>query len=334
MNRAPHIFITGAAGFIGSHLVKQAIHRGYAVHALVRDPAKAQEIKSLGATLHRADLIHARSIRQVMDDLAASNIHLDYVVHAAALTKARTEEELMEVNCGGTQNLLSALQLANMNPKKIVFISSLAACGPEQIGNTIEEWHQQPLTRYGKSKLQAEAIIKSSGYAPYIILRPTAVYGPGEKDLFTVFNLVNKGWNPLPGFNRQELTFVYVKDLVTLILAALTSTRQDKTYFVTDGSVYDKSALGKAIAASLNKKSVNLPLPLFLVKAIAAVSQYTAAMTNRQSALNLEKYRELSAQSWNCQVEPTFRDLDYTPQHNLQQGVNETTHWYLENKWI
>lgn len=326
--------ITGASGFIGAHLVRLAISRGFTVHALVRETSRTEEIKALGAVIHFADLARPGSVKKVLERLAALNVSVHYVIHAAALTKAKSEEEFMRVNCTGTHNLLSELKQAHVKPGKIVFLSSLAASGPQELGNKIAEAQCQPITFYGKSKLQAEAVVKAQSPAPYIILRPTAVYGPGEKDLFTVFKMVSRGLNALIGRGRQELTFIYVKDLVELVLAALTSTEQNKTFFLSDGAVYGKDALGNAIAASLQKKSIAIHLPLFLVRTVAAISQYSAALVNRQSPLNLEKYKELTAASWNCEVEQTFAGLHYTPTYTLQQGVDETTRWYKDNKWI
>ena len=288
----------------------------------------------MGAVIHVADLSQPVSVKKVLDRLVALNISVHYVIHAAALTKAANEEAFMAANCTATQNLLMALRQSHVSPKKIVFISSLAACGPQLLGNRIAESQQQPITLYGKSKLQAEAIVRAHSPAPYLILRPTAVYGPGEKDLFTVFKIVSKGLNPMIGFGQQELTFIYVKDLAGLILAAMASAEQDKSYFITDGAIYGKADLGNAISAALHKKSFSIRLPLLLVRSMASVSQYAAALVNKQSPLNLEKYKELTAQSWNCDVTRTFEELKYTPVHTLQQGVKETARWYRDNNWI
>ncbi len=335
MTTQKNIVITGASGFIGSHLVRSAMDKGYHVYAMVRKSSHTGELKKLGADILYADMLNSESIKNALEQLVHSNICIDYVIHAAALTKAKTDNEFTEVNCKGTHHMLSALKMAGISPEKFVFISSLAACGPQTLGNTIETNHRQPITRYGKSKSEAEIIVSAySNKIPYIILRPTAVYGPGEKDLYTVFKMVNKGLNPVLGSNKQELTFIYVSDLAEFVMASLVAKEKNKTYFITDGFVYSKHALGDAISNSLHKKSLTITLPLFLVRSLAFVSQYTSSLLNKQSALNLEKYKELTAQSWNCNVTETFSELNYIPQYSLQKGVNETTRWYKEHKWI
>jgi UDP-glucose 4-epimerase len=333
MNGKPSILLTGATGFIGHHLVRSALEKGYHVHALVRETSQVDDLRTSGITFHYADITKFESIKTVFNQLAKLKVNLDYVIHAAALTKARSEPEFLLVNCGGTQYILSALEHTGLRVRKFIFISSLAACGPELLGKVIDKSRSRPITLYGKSKLLAESIVKRSEW-PYIILRPTAVYGPGEKDLFTVFKIVSRRLNPMLGFNKQELTFIYVKDLVEMILASLTSPEENKTYFITDGVVYPKSALGNAIATALNKTSLSLTLPLGLVKTMAMLAQYAASLVKKQSTLNLEKYKELTAQSWNCDVTETFKALAYTPRYNLQEGVKETTLWYQKNKWI
>ncbi len=333
MDTRPGILLTGATGFIGHHLAQRAIAKGYRVHALVRPTSRLDELRALGVTFHYADVTEYASVKEIFGQLAALKAGIDYVVHAAALTKSKTEAEFLLVNCGGTQNIISALEHTGLPVKKIIFISSLAACGPQLQGKVIDKNLSKPVTLYGKSKLLAESVVKRSAL-PYLILRPTAVYGPGEKDLLAVFKTVNRRLNPVLGYHQQELTFIYVKDLVEMILAAATSPEVNKTYFITDGMVYPKKAFGQAIARALDKGSFSLTFPLLLVKALAFASQYAAALAKKQSALNLQKYKELTAPSWNCDVSETFEALAYVPKYSLQAGVNETAAWYREHRWI
>ena len=334
MNTKSAILITGASGFIGKHLVKLAIDKGFAVHALVRKTSNITAIKSLGANILFGEITSTKSILKVFKELNDVGLSFDYIIHAAALTKAKTEKEFFDINTKSTLHLLSAVEQSGIRLKKFVFISSLAASGPEDLGKIIEKDHDQPITFYGKSKLQAERIVKSFETVPHIILRPTAVYGPGEKDLLSVFKIVNKGINPSLGFNKQELTFIYVKDLAELIMAAVISDQENKTYFITDNSIYNKTAFASAISKFIEKKVVNVHLPLMLVKGISFFAQNISNFFGKQSPLTLEKYKELTAQSWNCNVADTFKELNYTPVYSLEEGIKETARWYKQHNWI
>lgn len=334
MQAKPAILITGASGFIGKHLAELAIKKGYAVHALVRKTSKTEELKRLGANILYGDLAHTKSILNVFGELYDTGLKIDYIIHAAALTKAKTEKDFLNSNVKTTQHLLAAVEQFGLRLKKFIFISSLAASGPQHLGAVIEKDQNSPITRYGKSKLQAERIVRSFQTIPHIILRPTAVYGPGEKDLLSVFKIVSKGINPSIGFSRQELTFIYVKDLVELILSALITEEKNKTYFITDSAVYKKTDFADTISGSTGKRTIKITLPLFLIRSISLITEYGARMFGKQSALTLEKYKELTAKSWNCNVEDTFKELNYFPAYTLKTGIEETTNWYKRNNWI
>ncbi len=335
MNKDTNIFITGASGFIGSNLAKIAIHEGYKVYALIRtDSYQSEELKSLGVILLYADLCRKVDLENVFSHLNDLDIKIDYIIHAAGLTKANSLADFINVNVNGTANLLNVLEKYEIKLNKLIFVSSLAASGPEELDNIIKIGHQRPVTNYGKSKLLAENIIKSNNSIPYIIFRPTAVYGSGEKDLFTVFKIINKGINPLIGFKDQKLTFINVIDLCGLFISALKSPITNATFFATDGMVYNKKALGNEISKSFNKKILTVKIPLSIVKFIAIISEVTAKSLGKVSPLNLDKCKELSAASWHCDVNETFEKLNYKPSITLERGVSDTIKWYKENNWI
>lgn len=331
MRLGQNIFITGAGGFIGKHLVESAVQAGFGVIAMIRRKSDAAHLKQ--AAVVYGDVTDGKKLRTIFSDLAQQGITIDYVVHAAALTKENAKSSFFETNVQGTGNLVKALQEADIFPRKIIFISSLAACGAAALGSRVRVEDNRPISNYGRSKLQAEPLIKNSGM-PYIILRPTAVYGPGEKDLLTVFKFISKGINPLLGNRPQELTFIYVSDLVNVILKAITSTVANRTYFVSDGNIYSRKDLTAAISKGLNKKPVNLVVPLPLVKAIAFMTQNVNRLFRTAGPLNLDKYHELVAESWNCDLVPTILDLEFEAGDDLYSGAQKTIDWYKQHKWI
>lgn len=331
MSSKKKIFITGATGFIGKHIVQKAILQGYEVYAFVRAYSDLTHLR--GAHLLFGDITDKESIMTALLDLRVNNIGIDYVIHAAALTKSNDKKAFFKTNLVGTQNLIEVFRVLNMRPERIVFLSSLAACGPGKIGSTIQITDTNPVTFYGKSKLQAEPVIKDSNL-PYVIIRPTAVYGPGEKDLFTVFKFINRSINPLLGNRPQELTFIYVDDLVKLVMDALSTEVINETYFATDGKIYTRKDLTLAISKALNKQPIDLIVPLPLVKGIAYITQTLNKLLGTPGQLNLDKYNELVAESWNCNLEPTLVNMGFESKHDLYSGINKTVQWYKQNKWI
>ena len=203
-----NILITGASGFIGGHIAESAVKKGYHVYVLVRNSSNIELLKQNELFFIKADISDREGILNAFTQLNEENVVFDFVIHAAALTKAKGLDEFMNVNFSGTENLLAALDLLSRKPERIIFLSSLAASGPGKIGEVVTQNNQQPITNYGISKLKTESLLVNSGI-PYIIIRPTAVYGPGERDLFTVFKVVNKGLNPIPGFSPSA-AYIYL----------------------------------------------------------------------------------------------------------------------------
>jgi len=328
-----NILITGASGFIGSHLAEAAKHGGYQVFSLARKTSNTQWLQENNIQIVEGDITKPETLLHSFAALKDRGVQLDYVVHCAGLTKGRNLEAFMATNYDGTVHLIDAVKASHPRIKKIIFLSSLAASGPKTLNDVIRLDDQQPITNYGKSKLAAETLIKNAGL-PYLILRPTAVYGPREKDIFTIFKLLKKGINPVIGSHKQQLTFVFVKDLVKIIMLGLSNEKKNATFFVSDGNVYDKLHLAQFIGKSLNQKTKQITLPLWSVKGMAFLSQTYYGLQNKWSPLNLEKFQELKAQSWVCEVENTFQAFDYVPKYNLENGVMETTDWYRNEKWL
>jgi nucleoside-diphosphate-sugar epimerase len=331
MSNRIKIFITGTSGFIGTHLVKRAQQEGFEIYALLRKTSSTKYPENV--TIVYGDINDEHSLLKIFSDFSNGGVKLDYIIHAAALTKSNSKKAFFETNYVGTEKLINALKKSNINPKKIIFLSSLAASGPTKANGQILLSQKKPITLYGHSKLLAEGLIINSGI-PYIIIRPTAVYGPGEKDLFTVFKFINNGINPVLGSHPQELTFIYVNDLVKLILSAVESEVKDEIYFASDGNIYNKHSLSNAVSKALDKEATNIRFPLIIVRIAAFLSQYSHAWIGKVSPLNLEKYNELVAESWNCEMTKTIHHFNFQPKYNLEYGVYDTVKWYKENKWI
>lgn len=323
------VLITGASGFVGYHLIEAAIHAGLEVYAAVRASSITDQLRHLNIHFTTIDFSSKESIRKNFEEN-----QYDYIIHAAGLTKARNTEEYNEVNAQYTLNLAETATLFPI--QKFIFLSSLAAIGPIQYTSdaAINEANiPHPVTGYGRSKLLAETQLENISGLPLVVLRPTAVYGPREKDIFIMFKTLNSRLEPYIGHQKQWLSFVYVKDLAAITIKALTTGVNGSKYNISDGKAYDRYALATLTKKILNKKTFKFHVPMGLVKVIAGALE-TFSSAQKPPTLSKEKLNELAAENWNCTIDKAKKDLGYAPVYDLEAGLQETLKWYQEHKWL
>ena len=324
------VLITGASGFVGYHLIEEALKNNLEVYAAVRKSSKTSHLKCFKIQYTYPDFNDVAALQKEITENK-----YDYIIHAAGVTKARSQEEYNEVNAGYTFNLAKAAVESGVNLKKFVLIGSLAAVGPLNTLNGIitEGTVPHPVTAYGRSKLLAEGNLKKFPALNYTILRPTGIYGPRDRDIFIFFKQVAKGIEPYIGRIEQRFSFLYVTDLAKATIKAFFAGNY-KTYNLSDGNSYNRYELGGAIKEVLGSGSVKFHLPVNFVKLIAYFSQKYSSLSNKAAVLNVEKLNELMAVSWFCNIENAKTDLGFHPEHNLKSGVTETLKWYKTNKWL
>src|SRR5471030_335030 len=246
------VLITGASGFVGYHLILEALKNNLKVFAAVRKSSKTDHLKGLDITLTYPDFNNTQSLAAEIKQK-----RYDYIIHAAGITSARSEKEYNQVNAGYTHNLASAVLQSGLPLKKFVLVGSLAAVGPLNDINEVitENIAPRPLTAYGKSKLLAEDQLKTFASLNYTILRPTGVYGPRDRDIFIFFKQVAKGIEPYIGKMEQKFSFLYVADLAKATIKALFAGNQ-KTYNLSDGNFYDRYELAATIKQVLGLRTV------------------------------------------------------------------------------
>ena len=191
-----NVLITGAGGFIGSFLVEEGLKRNYQVFAGIRRSSSKIYLKDPRIRFIEFDFSTVESIVQTIELLRKQNIRFKYIIHNAGVTKARKKEDYFNVNFHNTKNFIEALQITGMIPDKFIFISSLAAFGPGDpvtMKPVMLSDEPNPIETYGKSKLEAEKFITSLKDFPWLIIRPTGVYGPREKDYYIFFKTINRG---------------------------------------------------------------------------------------------------------------------------------------------
>jgi len=332
-----NILITGASGFIGSFLVEEALKRNYQVFAGIRRTSSREYLQDPSIKFIEFDFSSVSSILLTLEACKEKNMRFHYIIHNAGVTKAQKKGDYYRVNFLNTKNFIEALKQAGMIPEKFIFTSSLAAYGP---GNpvTMEPVRlsdiPHPVEFYGKSKLEAEKYIQSQLNFPWIIIRPTGVYGPREKDYFVFFQAMNRGFETYIGSTQQVLTFIYVKDLVRVIFDMLPSPVTQKSYFVTDGNEYETIHFAAITRKHLKKKTIRIVVPLRLAKQIAFGLEKIYGMWGQVPTLNNDKYQVLTSRNWKCEIEALEKDFGFKAEYDLDKGVEETIQWYRNNKWL
>ena len=326
------ILVTGASGFIGSFITAEGISRGYEVYAGIRSTSSRKYLPDGIQTVE----LSLGDKERLKSELSALG-RFDYIIHNAGVTKCNRKTDFDSVNYGYTRNFVEALTASDTIPQKFLFVSSMAAFGPGD-PKTLEPVRlsdtPKPDTLYGVSKLRAEQFIVSQKDFPYLLLRPTGVYGPREKDYFVFVKTVNNYLEPAMGMKKQYLTFVYVTDLVKVMFLALESPFLQKAWFVSDGRVYDNREYAAIVKKHLNRRALYLPVPLFLVKAISYTLDTVGGWFGVSPTLNRDKYKIMRATNWKCEIEPLQRDLGFEAEYDLDKGIKACVEWYRKEKWL
>jgi UDP-glucose 4-epimerase len=329
-----NVLITGASGFIGSYLVETALSKGYHTIAAVRPTSNKQYLKD--PALHfleldfKSDQTLDHAIREFVDRFGK----IDYVIHNAGVTRANKNEEYDQVNCDNTVRLVHALQRNGQVPEKFVMISSLAAYGPAKNAEPVKATDKkEPLTAYGRSKFKAEEFLYSLKGFPFVIINPTAVYGPKDKDVFFLINSINKGFEVYIGNKQQLLSFVHAADLTAAIFIAMESDAFGKNFLISDRQVYTSQAFNQQIKTILQKKTLSIVMPVAVVRTVAVFAEMVGVVTGKVPILNRERLKEFEAPNWAVDSSE-ITALGYVPKYNLEEGLNHAIQWYKEQGWL
>ena len=323
------ILITGASGFIGGFLVKEALQRGYDVWAGVRQGSSREHLKD--ERIHLICLSYhdpyalTKQIREVGSAVGAWH----YVIHNAGVTKTLSISAFYTVNALYTQTLIKSLSEAGCRPDKFLLMSSLGSYGPVNETSLMPirtEDEQKPDSHYGKSKLQAETFIKEQTFCDYVIFCPTGVYGPGDKDYLMELKSIQSGFDLKMGLKPQRMMFIYVKDLAAAAFLALENPSvRNRSYFVSDGDVYTDREFADIVKELLGKRFViSLRVPLWLGYMACFCSEWVGKIFRQAMTLNTDKYRILRQRNWVCEIGQSSSDLGCTPQYTLRKGLAET----------
>jgi len=321
--------VTGGAGFIGSHLTEALVARGFDV-ACLEHPAASR------AWLVNEPIEWLPIGLDDQDRLTAALRGADTVFHLAGLTQARSAGEFYSVNTEGTANLLAAAA-AQKTPPRLIFLSSLAALGPCRNGDLLSRHTvPYPLSHYGMSKLLAEAVVLSrADRVPVTVLRLASVYGPRERAVLKLFQLVRRGIALTVGGWDREVSLVYVKDVVAAMIAAARSEQTvGRTYCVAHPQPIRWSQFASEVGKVVGRRPLLISVPRGLAWHIAWVSELCARVRRSAAILNRERVREIAQERWVCDSGGIMADAGFRPAYPVERGVPETAAWYRKEGWL
>jgi len=326
------VLVTGASGFLGSHIAEQLAEAGHSVVALVRKSSNTKFLSSLrGLELATGSVEDATSVRAAMQGV-------DAVIHSAGLVKARNEDEFFRTNTDGTRNMLSAAREVAPGLRRFVFVSSLAAVGPSLDGLPVDgAGTPRPVTQYGRSKLAAERLVlEAKDQLPVTVIRPPMIYGPRDNESFAFFQSVSMRFLPYLGDGKNTMSVVYAGDAASACIQAIDhDVPSGNAYFVDDGKVYVWLDMLKDIERAVGKAAlVRLSIPFPVVRGAAMFNEIIGKLTNKAMMLTRDKLVELSAPHWVCDSSDTRRDLAWEPKVSWEEGTRLSAKWYRDNGWM
>jgi nucleoside-diphosphate-sugar epimerase len=325
--------VTGANGFVGSHLIEALLARGLHPRAVVR---ASSDTRWIPTTVERATapLEDSTALGRAM---RGANV----VFHLAAVTSTSRVEDYERTNVEGTRRMLEAVK-AHAPRARVVLCSSLAAVGPARGGNLLREEDEPiPVSPYGRSKLEAERAAEAFAAEhalEIVIVRPSAVYGPRDRDILAAFRLARNGLALRVASAEQRLSMIHARDLAqALVLAAQrshVSRGATRRYHVSDGTAPTWRAVTAAIAAAVGRRVLSVPLPPAAAFGAATIDSFVSGVRKAKPLITRGRIHELMANDWACDISRAREELGFTPSVPLADGLRETWEWYRAQGWL
>ena len=324
------VLLTGASGFVGSHILDSLRRRGLASALLLRPDSSRRFIESHlpGVEVRHGSIGDPASLRQAMSGIT-------HVIHCAGAIKVTRVADFYEVNQAGTRNVVDAANAQGGQVQRLIYISSVAAAGPATREKPArEEDTPAPVSEYGKSKLAGELEVSNHCRAEHVILRPPAVYGPRDAELLRLFRTVKHHLLPRPP-RAQALSLVFVRDLAEAVVTCLDHpAAARKTYFVASREAVTGQVIAEAIAARMQVWTLPLPLPAAVWWPICLAQELWSRLTGKPTVLSLQKFAELRAPGWVCDGTRLERETGCACATTLEMGIAETLSWYRQHNWL
>lgn len=326
------LLVIGAGGFIGGFIAEEGLRRGMDVTVAVRKSTSRRYLTDPRLHFLVLDYDDPTSLTATFE----RSTPWDYVIYNLGATKAVNYGDFKRVNFEYLRRICEVLKSTGRAPRRLLFMSSLSAIGPGDEknytpldANTVPA----PNTRYGQSKIMAEQYLEHMAGIPYIIFRPTGVYGPHEQDYLMMVKCIDSHFDFGVGFRRQMLTFIYVEDLVRAMFDALESGVENRTYIISEPRAYTQKEFRGTVADALGKKWViPVRLPLWAAWVASAAAEKIARWQMKASTLNTDKFRIMRQRNWNADISPAVDEFGFNPQVDLREGIRRTVEAYRAAK--
>jgi nucleoside-diphosphate-sugar epimerase len=323
--------LTGGNGFVGSHILDELLRQGHEVTLLLRESSDTDLIRDAlaQARVVRGDVQSAESLAPAVSDVEA-------VIHCAGKTKAVRQSEYAAVNTQGTQNLVDACSAHGGKLQRFILISSLTVSGPGTSQSPArEDAAPRPVTPYGRSKMLAEECVRTRCRVPYAILRPAAVYGPGDRDFLVAFKSVANGVAPLIKGGKQRLNTIYASDVAQAVMLALAGGgAAGGIYHLAHPMPLTHREMLEEIARAMGRKPLYVSVPALVLYPVFAVRGLASRLTSTPSVMNLQKIPEYTAPGWVCSTARAAQELGFTARVAFEEGARRTLQWYVKNGWL
>jgi nucleoside-diphosphate-sugar epimerase len=316
MERPKRLLVTGATGFLGNHICRFANAHDYQIIPGIRKTS----IYKLQGDFYQAplfiDLLDSSEFKADLATYESANGPIDYVIHCAGITRTKQLKNFKLGNVDFTTNIVNAFTQKANPCKKFIYISSLAAGGP---GDPIsmkgihESDPSNPISPYGKSKLGAEQVIEKMNNSPWLIFRPTAIYGPGDHNFPKFYRLFKKGIDVRIGDKERKMSFIHVHDLAALLVLALDSKQAHKYYGVSDGRSYTQDEFHHYIKQSFQSKAIKIQIPMAVASGIGHLNQFIAKLKGEAAHMNAIKFKDLCSKNYFLfQAKYTLDKVDFS----------------------
>lgn len=319
--------ITGATGFVGGHLVRRLHAEGWHIRALVRPTSDTRVLDEVGAERVHGDLDSVAALRAGADGA-------DTVFHLAALTTAPDEAAFDRANAQGTRNVVEGVRTAATRPRRLVYLSSYAACGPACGAPRRSDETPAPVSTYGRTKLRGEGAVHEAARegVETVIVRAPPVYGPGDKAFLPYFRLVKRRLAPVPAGPELRTHMIFVEDLAAALARAADA--PPGTYPVADGVEHGSMDIAREIGRALGRRPVRVPLPHAAVRAAGRLAEMAGPLLGGAGVFNREKAEEMLAAAWVCDLAGSGALLPPGEAVPLAAGFGRTARWYQDHGWV
>ena len=322
--------VTGGTGLVGSHLIDLLIEKGHDVKCIVRKTSNLRWLDGKPVQIFDCGLFDKDKLKDVLKDA-------DYIYHVAGVVKSKKPEGYYKGNVETTRNLLDVALDVAPNIKRFLYVSSQTACGPSIGGiHCTEKTLPHPITNYGKSKYEAEKLVETyMKRLPITIVRPPAVYGERDTEIYLYFKTYMSGLFSMIGFDEKLVSIIHVSDLVRgIYLAAEASKAVGQLYFISSEKYYTWPEIGNAINKATGKKAIKVRLPHFIVYTVAVFAEFFSMFSKNAATFNIEKARDWVQEAWTCDVTKAVTELGYRQEISLDDGIKRAIDWYKEMKWL